>query len=302
MTRARILVPVNRASGVDPAFERGLALARASDAELHLIHAVPADRPFSSYAAERLQRWAELRKRAADAKVTVQTIEQHGDPAGIIAVYADDREVDLIVMASEGRTGWRRFRQPSVAERVMRRTTRPVLVVREDDVLSAPGPSVEPAPLSLKRIMVAVDFNVASAVALRTAAGLASRYGASLTMVHAMRWPRRMVFSGGEAARLVSELPAQVSALQKRLTRQARAFGAGAGAGGAEAVVVTGVPHRRIVETAASVDADLIVMGAPPRTALDEAAFGSTVRAVLRRATMPVLVVPVAAGGQSLAA
>jgi nucleotide-binding universal stress UspA family protein len=32
---------------------------------------------------------------------TVHTTEQHGDPASVIALYANDREVDLIVMASE---------------------------------------------------------------------------------------------------------------------------------------------------------------------------------------------------------
>jgi nucleotide-binding universal stress UspA family protein len=88
MARIRILVPVDRPNGLDPAFERGLALARATDAELHLIHAVPADQPFSSRGAQRLQRWAELRQRAEAAKVTLQTIEQHGDPAGVIAVAA----------------------------------------------------------------------------------------------------------------------------------------------------------------------------------------------------------------------
>ena len=68
--------------------------------------------------------------------------------------------------------------------------------------------------------------------------------------------------------------------------------------GDVESLVVTGVPSRRIVETAASSNADLIVMGVAPRTPFDEAVFGSTLRGVLRRATVPVLVVPVVAGGQ----
>jgi nucleotide-binding universal stress UspA family protein len=125
----RILVALSSPEGRDAAFERALAIARTSGAELYLLHAVPANQPFSFRAAERLQRSTELLQRAEDAGVTAQTVEQHGDPADIIALHADARAVDLIVMGTERRTGWARLRQPSVSERVLRRTTRPTLVV-----------------------------------------------------------------------------------------------------------------------------------------------------------------------------
>jgi hypothetical protein len=64
----------------------------------------------------------------------------------------------------------------------------------------------------------------------------------------------------------------------------------------AEPVVVTGDAPLGIIETATSTAADLIVMGVAPRTRIDEVVFGSTLRAVLRRATQPVLVLPVVAG------
>src|SRR4029079_8611050 len=64
----------------------------------------------------------------------------------------------------------------------------------------------------------------------------------------------------------------------------------------AEPVVVTGDASFGIIETAASTAADLIVMGVPLRTRIDEAVAGSTLRAVLRRATQPVLALPVVAG------
>jgi hypothetical protein len=61
-------------------------------------------------------------------------------------------------------------------------------------------------------------------------------------------------------------------------------------------MVVTGNPSASITDTAAESAADLIVMGVAPRSWLDEAVFGSTLRAVLRKAKTPVLVLPVAAG------
>ena len=60
--------------------------------------------------------------------------------------------------------------------------------------------------------------------------------------------------------------------------------------------MTTGEPHRGILDVASQVGADLIVMGVPPRGRVDEVLFGSTLRGVLRRATTPVLVLPVVAG------
>ena len=51
-----------------------------------------------------------------------------------------------------------------------------------------------------------------------------------------------------------------------------------------------------ILAIAARSDADLVVMGIAHRSWLDRLLFGSTLRRVLRRATVPVLVVPVVAG------
>jgi nucleotide-binding universal stress UspA family protein len=53
-----------------------------------------------------------------------------GDPAGIIAGVARDEQVDLIVMSSHGRTGLRRIFAGSIAEKVLRSTTGPILLVR----------------------------------------------------------------------------------------------------------------------------------------------------------------------------
>src|SRR5262245_11471995 len=108
MKHNRILVALNLADVRDPAFERALALAKASGSELYLLHAVPANQPFSFRAAERLQRRETFRKRAEAAGVSAVTVEQHGDPAEIIVLHADARPVDFIVMGTERRTGWAR--------------------------------------------------------------------------------------------------------------------------------------------------------------------------------------------------
>jgi nucleotide-binding universal stress UspA family protein len=110
MIHKRLLVPLSLSDGRDVAFEHALAMATAWSAELYLLHAVPADERFSYRATERLQRSKELRERAEAAGVSAQWVEQHGDPAEIIVLHADARAVDLIVIGTERRTGWARWR------------------------------------------------------------------------------------------------------------------------------------------------------------------------------------------------
>lgn len=291
--RPIIIVPVDGSRETELTVHSALTIARSAAADVHAVHVVSrAEGRWSGHQADNglEARLRTLRSSAEREGVRLRIVTLRGRPERVIPAHAQLNAALAIVVGRDYGTS-RFWRNGAVASRMSRSSPVPVFV------LPAPGArSVErAAPLSLHRIMVAVDFNVASVVALRTAADLAKRHGARLTMVHAMSFPRQMVFSGGEAARLVSQLPAAASAIAARLKRKVRTLGVAE----AEPVVATGVPHRTIIDAAASGDADLIVMGVAPRTAFDEAAFGSTLRAVLRRVTIPVLVVPVIAGRQS---
>lgn len=78
-------------------------------------------------ADERLDDAAEL---AAEHGVDVETRKELGPPARVIANYADEHDVDHVVMGSHGRTGVSRVLLGSVAESVMRRAPVPVTIVR----------------------------------------------------------------------------------------------------------------------------------------------------------------------------
>ena len=287
MNHHRILVALSPADGRDPAFERALALAKASGAELYLLHAVPADRRFSYRAAERLERSIELRKRAEAANVTVHTAEQHGDPAEIIVLHADARPVDLIVMGTERRTGWARFRRPSVAERVLRRTKRPTLVVAGDD--TGDGSAFE-------NVLVAVDLSPGSRALIDTAMRLLRGDARALTVVHAVdtieaagavrnpaRWkvPEYRGYVLGDARRqLEAVVPLSVGEDVKANFR-----------------VAAGSAAETIGGHAAAVNADVIVMGRSRRFMH----LGSTAVRLLRNTRRALLVVPPTAPAQAIA-
>ncbi|MDK2824829.1 Nucleotide-binding universal stress protein, UspA family [Methanolobus vulcani] len=62
--------------------------------------------------------------------VTVETVVLEGNPSHEIIEFANNNNIDLIVMGTLGKTGFDRFLLGSVAEKVTRNSMVPVLVVR----------------------------------------------------------------------------------------------------------------------------------------------------------------------------
>lgn len=75
----------------------------------------------------------ETGRRAVTEDVPVETELVAGNPARAILSFADDNDVDQIVLGSHGRTGVARFLLGSVAETVVRRAAIPVTVVRPSE-------------------------------------------------------------------------------------------------------------------------------------------------------------------------
>jgi nucleotide-binding universal stress UspA family protein len=275
MDLKRILVALNSPNGRDAAFQRALALARSFGAELYLLHAVPVNQPFSFRGAERLERMADMRKRAEDAGVPVQTVEQHGDPAEIIELHANTRGMDLIVMGGEARRGW--GRRSLVAERVVRRTNIPTLVVASD----APD-----HPTAFRNVLVAVDLSPASKDVLKAAIGLTASEAVQLTVMHTVKGVEAADAVQSPARWMVPEYRTHVLEDARR-TLEAVVSEVPAGVD-TRVQVSTGSAAPTILEHAAGVDADLVVVGRSRGFKM----LGSTALRVLRKNDRALLVIP----------
>ena len=126
---SRVLAAVDFSEPARTAFEYALALSQRRGAELAVVHAVPAKRPFSWQARERMALMATLRHQADQAGVQFQERIQHGDPAEMILLHAQSAGADVIVMGTHQRSGFNRLRSGSVSHRVTARATVPVLVL-----------------------------------------------------------------------------------------------------------------------------------------------------------------------------
>jgi nucleotide-binding universal stress UspA family protein len=131
-TLSRILCAVDLEKASERAFDRALSLAIVGNAKLFILHATPANVPFSWRARERLAYLTKLRERAEAKGVRVRVEEQHGDPARVIILHANARNVDIVILGSNRRRGLRRLKEGSVAHRVLRRAAWPVLIVPWD--------------------------------------------------------------------------------------------------------------------------------------------------------------------------
>jgi nucleotide-binding universal stress UspA family protein len=131
-TLKKILCAIDLTKASRTAFDRALSIARAHKGRLYILHVVPASYPFSWQQGERHELLTNLRERAGRQGVPVRTVEQHGDPARTIVLHANARNADLVVLGSNRRRGWQRFREGSVGERVLRRAAWPVLIVPWD--------------------------------------------------------------------------------------------------------------------------------------------------------------------------
>ena len=79
------------------------------------------------------ERLADAESIVADYDIDATTAREVGRPSGAIVDYAEEHDIDHIVLGSHGRTGLARFLLGSVAERVARRSPTSVTIVRERD-------------------------------------------------------------------------------------------------------------------------------------------------------------------------
>ncbi|WP_228546296.1 universal stress protein [Halegenticoccus tardaugens] len=133
----RVLIPTDGGRTAERATETGLEIAARHGASVDALFVVESGEgwDFSIEQNERVGERAveEIAARAAEIGVPVRKSFRYGTPHEEILEYAADHGVDLVVMGSHGRRGVGRFvHAGSVAERVLRGATVPVLVVRHE--------------------------------------------------------------------------------------------------------------------------------------------------------------------------
>lgn len=138
-----ILFPTDFSEYNEAALKYASALAAETGAVLHIVHVhdVGEINPaFGEASYMYASSWQEDVNRALQHLRTINPTRPNvkydhtcltGRPEDEIVTFADENDIDLIVMASHGRTGLQRLLMGSVAESVLRKAPCPVLVVKQ---------------------------------------------------------------------------------------------------------------------------------------------------------------------------
>jgi nucleotide-binding universal stress UspA family protein len=155
MNIQRILFPTDFSHHNDAALKYASTLAAESGALLYIVHvdemqdlnAAMGEAGYLIAAAVAHEGRPEVRKRLENVvpttrKVAYEHFYLQGSPVTEILEFAERENVDLIIMASHGRTGLSRLLMGSIAEGVMRKAPCPVLIVRQPAAEQQPAINV----------------------------------------------------------------------------------------------------------------------------------------------------------------
>jgi nucleotide-binding universal stress UspA family protein len=141
VTLTTILHPTDFSENSRVALDWALAWAQQFDARLIVLHVVPEFAAVYQLKQEEVERLSTHMQQVAEAEmrqlwqerggaVDYELVVTIGAPAQEILRIAIERQVDLIVIGTHGRTGLSHLLLGSVAERVVRLAPCPVLIVR----------------------------------------------------------------------------------------------------------------------------------------------------------------------------
>jgi nucleotide-binding universal stress UspA family protein len=139
-----IVIATDGSENTQRAISEGIKLAKLSGATVHALHVVDTYSVSQSWTAGWETMYEILKKEGQKAiykvkecgeasGVEVREVLLEGHPSSEIIDFAENNDIDLIVMGTLGKTGLDRFLMGSVAEKVVRNSKVPVLVVRSEE-------------------------------------------------------------------------------------------------------------------------------------------------------------------------
>jgi len=289
-----ILLATDFSAASEKAFSYAVAMARRHGAKITLVHVIPPESvSFAPAPPAERQRYEEERQleslasRSELNQIRHEAILRAGSVGSVLSSVMREQEIDLVILATHGRSGLKKLVLGSVAEEVVRKAECPVLTVGPhiDTTLGSSG--------KFSRILFATDFHSASAKALEYAVFLANEPETKLILLHVM--PPTALPGPGQSfhdEQAINAWQANVRAniaekLQKLLPPTVRL------ASEPEYVVSFDFIVDGIVKEAAARRADLIIAGAkrPVFVKAFAHSLGGVSYEVIRRAKCPVLTV-----------
>jgi nucleotide-binding universal stress UspA family protein len=279
-----VLIATDFSRYSDVALNFGLELALDYRAKAYVVSVIPTDEillagPDAYIAAKDATRrdLLDLKNQLNNTHSYVEGKDYHlymleGSVAEALLDFARQRQIDLVVVATHGRSGLGKLLMGSVAEKIFRQSPVPVLTI---------GPHVHKAAYkdARRNILVPIDFTAASEQAIGYAAALARQRKATLTALNVLN--PASVKNAAACAVAEQEIKTKLAELLLRK------------ADGVPYVLSlkAGRVETAILETADRIEADLMVMGVRPWNRLLDRLMWPHAYEVVRESPCPVVTV-----------
>lgn len=197
-----------------------------------------------------------------------ETLVHIGNPAQSVVEVSEEH--DIIIMSTHGRTGFSRFLLGSVAEKVLRLSKVPVMVVEDESDVG-----------NFEKILVTTDFSDNAIAAYPKALELAKKTGGSVDILHILSFDQ---FEDDETDTSIKKIREQrMNLIEKEYFHEL------GDRVSSYTLVSDDSPHEAILKYTNSTPYNLIVMSTVGKTGINYLMMGSTTANVVRHVKTAVL-------------
>ncbi len=279
----KVLISLDGSENSEMVLPYAEELARQLNSELEIVgvcseHEHTFDRLFKNYLNELVN---QLNSKGLQSRA----VFLHGNAAEEILNYANNSDTSLIGMATHGRSSISRWILGSVAEKVLKGATKPLLLISE----KRSKEKAAKTPM-FQRILIPLDGSTLGEAVLPWAKELAKRTKAKLFLLHVILSPDKLTgvshyaisFQGQLIETLRKHGQEYITSVAAELEREKLDF---------KYDLITGMPADIILDYAKGNDIDLIAMSTHGRTGVRRFVLGSVADKVVHVSEVPILLI-----------
>lgn len=270
----KIVIPLDGSKLAEAILPHVTTLLKREGGEVTLVRAVPP--PMSEGAVlilNKIMDGAEtylqpIQESFKAASIPAKSIVRLGTPARTILDVAQEQTASMIALTTHGRTGLSRWVFGSVAEKILRASDRPTLLLRSLPEHPVAASTDQP----FKRILVPLDGSESSRTVVPAVLPLARAFGSRVLLLH--------------VAEPEIAPPESLSSYMRRAAQEFSAAGIAT-----SQLESRGEPAHEILEQCNRHAVDLLAMATHGRSGFTRWVLGSVTEKVVRAATIPMFVV-----------
>ncbi|THE64724.1 universal stress protein [Salinadaptatus halalkaliphilus] len=292
MTVDTLLIPTDGSDPAEAAAARGFDLAAQLQASVHVLSVADSSvATGAGYAGDSASIRSRLRERASARATALQADAEErgldataavreGIPANEIVGYADEHGIDGIVIGTAGRSGITRALVGSVADKVVRTATVPVVTITPEAATETTS--------TIESILCPTDGSESATTATHHSLSVADQLEAAVHFLSVIDSDL-----GDRVVALTNDDGDPLSGLHERAETHLETLASHGQERNFEVETATrnGEPAEEIVAYADTDGIDLIAMGTAGRGGFERALVGSVTDTVIRTASVPVLTV-----------